>query len=322
MPFAWHWLAFFALIVLLLALDLGVFHRTAHDIKTREAIGWTALWIAIGISFTGIVYLIYENRWIDHDSLHDLSGGQAALQYLTGYLLEKSLSIDNIFVISLIFQSLKIENRYQHRVLFWGILGALVFRGAMIAGGIWLIEHFTWAFYVFGAILALSGVKLLFEGEEKLEDAPETWFVRTTRRILPVARKKHGSHFLARENGRLVFTQLAVALVAVELTDVVFAFDSVPAVLAVTTDPFLVVSSNVFAILGLRSLYFVLASMIDQFRYLKYALALLLVLIGVKLFAHNAIKLPNWLSLAAVLGIVGFGILASVIATRRDQKSA
>ncbi len=312
------WIGFIAVVLGLLALDLGVFNRDTGALSPRAAIGWTLAWSAVGVSFGGLVYFIYENHWFGAGG-SGMGGGDAASVYFTAYVLEKSLSIDNIFVMSLIFTNLKIAPAQQRRVLFWGILGALVFRSAMIVGGVWLIDHFTVTFYLFGAILAISGIRMLISTEDEDD---EGWFVRTSRRVLPIAEGDYGDRFRARVNGKLMLTQLSLALIAIELTDVVFAFDSVPAVLAITSEPFLVVTSNVFAILGLRSLYFVLASMMDRFHYLEVALALLLILIGVKLFAHDHVHVSNQVSLLAVLGIVGVGVLASVFTKPKDESES
>jgi tellurite resistance protein TerC len=313
----WLWIGFFVLIIALLALDLGVFHRRSHAIGVREAMGWTLFWIALGLAFCGPVYLIYEHHWFGAavapggDLVSD--GAQAVVRYLTAYLLEKSLSVDNIFVISMLFSSFRVPARHQHRVLFWGIVGALVARGAMIGGGIWLVTRFTWIFYVFGAYLGYAGVKLLLARHEEGEARPSR-LGRVIRRVLPVARGDHGGRFTTRVRGRFAFTELMLALIAVELTDVVFALDSIPAVLAITAEPFIVVTSNVFAILGLRALYFVLAEMISRFRYLKLALAGLLIYIGLKMILHSLIKIPNLVSLGVVLGALVLGVVASLAA--------
>ena len=312
------WIGFIGIVLALLALDLGVFNRDSAVLSSRAAIGWTLAWVSVGVSFGGLVYFMYEHHWFGAGTgAHTMSGGAAASVYYTAYILEKSLSVDNIFVMSLIFTNLKIAPKHQRRVLFWGILGALAFRSLMIVGGVWLIEHFTVTFYVFGAVLVFSGVKMLLPSTDTTE---EGWFVRLARKILPVAKGNYGDRFRARENGRLMLTQLSLALIAIELTDVVFAFDSVPAVLAITTDPFLVITSNVFAILGLRSLYFVLASMMDRFHYLGVALAFLLIMIGAKLFAHDFVHISNSVSLVAVLGIVAIGVAASLF-PRKDANT-
>lgn len=310
-PVIWLWIAFFILIAVLLALDLFVFHRDAHEISLREAGGWTILWIACGLAFGGVVYGIYEHHWFGiTPNDHTVDGSQALFEYLTAYILEKSLSVDNIFVIAMLFSTFRVPQVYQHRVLFWGILGAIAARAVIIASGLWLISHFTWMFYVFGAFLVFTGVRMLRASEDEGGEAGRV--IELARRYLPVAKEPHGNRFFARENGRLVVTYLALALIAIEVTDLVFAVDSVPAVLSVSTEPFVVVTSNVFAILGLRSLYFVLADMLQRFHYLQHALAILLIIIGVKMGLHDVFKIPSVLALVLVLVVVGAGILLSI----------
>jgi tellurite resistance protein TerC len=324
----WLWIGFFALVFVMLALDLGVFHRKAHEIRIPEAIGWTIFWVVLGLCFSLLVYVIYEHRWGGAGmvrSHHHLRGADATILYLTGYLLEESLSVDNLFVISLLLRSMAVPARFQHRLLFWGIIGALVFRGSMIAGGVWLVHHFTWTFYVFGLFLVVSGVRMILAGDDEEPEPEASWFFKAVRRVLPMAKHSHGSRFLSRENGRIVVTHLAIALLAIELTDIVFAVDSVPAILAVTQEPFIVVTSNVFAILGLRSLYFVLAGMMNKFRYLKTALSILLVIIGAKMLAHDLLHdvpmtLVNVISLIVVVTVVTTGVILSIMADAREER--
>lgn len=320
----WLWLAFFALITLLLVLDLGVFHSKSHVISIREATGWTVFWITLGVAFGGLVFAIYEYQWfganLEPAAGSLVSGGtQAVVQYITAYLLEKSLSVDNIFVIAMIFSSFRVPAQYQHRVLFWGIVGALVTRGAMIAGGVWLVQHFSWIFYVFGGYLCYAGVKMLITKDHTGDEPASNWMTRLIKRVLPIVPGDHDGRFTTRTDGKFAFTELSLALITVELTDIVFAVDSIPAVLAITADPFIVVTSNVFAILGLRSLYFVVADMMTRFRYLKIALAALLVFIGVKMILHSWVKIPNLLSLGVVLAMITIGVTASLIATKAEQ---
>ncbi len=318
----WIWIGFLLFVLVLLALDLGVFHRKAHVIAIREAVGWSIFWVSLGLAFSGVVYFIYEHHWggAGLDPARPLDGADASILYLTGYLLEESLSVDNLFVISLLFRSMAVPAQFQHRLLFWGIMGALVFRGTMIAGGVWLVHKFVWTFYIFGAFLVFSGIRMLMAKDDEDPEPEASWFFKVIRRVLPMAKEDHGSRLVARERGRIVFTYLAVALVAIELTDIVFAVDSVPAILAVTTEPFIVVTSNVFAILGLRSIYFVLAGMMDKFRYLKTALSVLLLVIGGKMLAHDLVKIPNLVSLAVVIGVVATGVVASLLADARDTR--
>jgi TerC family integral membrane protein len=317
----WFWIGFFIFVAILLALDLGVFHRQSHDIRFREAVGWTIVWASLGLAFSGFVYCMYEYRWFGSPSgpTPALSGGSAVVQYLSGYLLEQSLSIDNIFVISLIFSTFRIKPRYQHRILFWGILGAIVFRCAMLGGGVWLVRHFTWIFYVFGAYLAYAGAKLMLPEDEEGEALDKSWTVRALRRFVRVVDTDADGELTTRVDGKLALTTLGVTLVVVELTDIVFALDSIPAVLAVTQESFIVITSNIFAILGLRSLYFVLAGAMAKFRYLKIALALLLILIGGKMLAKDFVHLPHWASLVGILAILSAGVLASILFDRGEK---
>ena len=350
------WLIFICFVLLMLALDLGVFHRKSHVIGFKESMIWSAVWITLGLSFSLLVYQAYDQQWWGMgrsvDAVDGLvnTGKLAATKYLTGYIVEKSLSVDNIFVIAMIFGSLAVPARYQHRVLFWGILGALVMRGAMIGIGSALVTHFHWVLYVFGVFLIITAIKMLVmkEKEEHPENNP---IVRWIRKYFPVTREYHGQHFFvkagqdasleAAEPGRAVvhdpvvssapagkwlITPLMVALVLVELTDLIFAVDSIPAIFAITADPFLVFTSNVFAILGLRSLYFALAGMIDQFHYLKPALALVLMVVGVKMLAAKWLKGMlgdsfNFTILGLILGILACGVIASLVFKRKPSES-
>ena len=318
----WLWLGFTALIVTLLMLDLGVFHRHARQVTWREAGMWTLVWITVGLSFTGVVYMIYEGHLfgmpIDRPS--PLHGGEAALLYLTGYVLEESLSIDNIFVIALLFRSFRVDPRYRHRVLFWGIIGAVVLRAGMIVGGSWLVHRFTWIFYIFGAYLAYTGLSLFSDKEDG--DPEASRFIRWARRLLPVAQGDHGQALTVRVDGRLMFTRLGLVLIAVEGTDVIFALDSIPAILAITTDSFIVFTSNIFAILGLRSLYFVLESMMGRFRHLKVAPAFVLMFIGVKMLLHDVYHVNNLVSLGVILGAVTVGVLSSLMLDKGEEVAA
>jgi tellurite resistance protein TerC len=316
----WFWLGFFALVALLLFLDLGVLHRKAAEPSLKSAAWWTVAWVCLGLAFAGVVYLIYENAWLGADMKGAGDGGSdAAITYVSAYLLEQALSIDNIFVMSLLFRSFRVPVKYQHRVLFWGILGAIVFRIAMLGGGAWLATRFDWIFYVFGAYLAWQGIQLLREEGEDEEGRDKSFAVRTLRRFVRIVDGDHGGQFTVRVDGKLALTTVAVCLVVIELTDIVFALDSIPAVLSVSQDTFIMVTSNIFAILGLRSLYFVLAGAMAKFKYLKIALAVLLILIGVKMILHHFYVMSHVLSLVLIAGIIGAGVLASVIANRRAE---
>ncbi len=312
----WFWLGFFALVALLLFLDLGVLHRKATEPSIKSAAWWTVAWVCLGLSFAGAVYLIYEMGWLGARINH---GSDAAITYVSAYLLEQALSIDNIFVMSLLFRSFRVPVKYQHRVLFWGILGAIVFRIAMLGGGAYLAKRFTWIFYLFGAYLAWQGIKLLREGDGDDAEHDKSLAVRALRRFVRIVDGDHGGKFTVLLDGRRALTTVAVCLVVIELTDIVFALDSIPAVLSVSQDTFIVVTSNIFAILGLRSLYFVLAGAMAKFKYLKLALAVLLILIGAKMIAHDVYEMSHAVSLALIAGIIGAGVLASVLSNRRAE---
>ena len=324
----WIWSAFISFVLVLLALDLGVFHRKAHVVKVKEALAWSAGWISLGLAFTAVVYFLYEGHWhglglttdlmsvSDANPLGRNDGRAAALKFVTGYLIEKSLSVDNIFVIAMVFGMIKVPALYRHRVLFWGILGALVMRGAMIAVGAQMITRFSWTIYVFGGILILTALKMMFIKEDEGDPAGSA-VLRWARRTLPVTEEVHGEKFLVKQ-GAWRMTPLLLALIVVEFTDLVFAVDSIPAIFAITTDPFLVFTSNVFAILGLRSLYFALEGMIDKFHHLKTALALVLLLVGIKMMAHAWLKAVlggnfNLWILLVVLSILAGGVIASIV---------
>ena len=360
---AWMYAGFIALVLILLALDLGVFHRKAHVVSMKEALGWSAFWIALGLAFAVFIYFGYERHWLGLGLTPDLmtvapqtvdgvglvynDGSSATIKYITGYLVEKSLAVDNIFVIAMIFGFFAVPAMYQHRVLFWGIVGALVMRGAMIAVGAQLIQRFTWIIYVFAVFLIVTGIKMLLLKTNET-DPNRNLLVRLTRRIFPVSERFHGQHFFVRAGsaasreaaipgarvevdrvvdaapaGILLATPLFLALVMVEFTDVIFAVDSIPAIFAITGDPFLVFTSNVFAILGLRSLYFALAGMIDKFRYLKVSLAFVLMVVGGKMMTHVWLKELlgrhfNLYLLGVVLMILAVGVVASLVASRRE----
>ena len=319
----WVWLIALGIVVSLLILGRGVLNRKAHRVSLREAAGMTAIWVGFGLAFAILVYFIYEKHWFGVGIPQGIpgevtDGWRAVSLYITGYLLEESLSIDNLFVFAMLFSSFKVLPEHQHRVLFWGIIGAIVTRGAMIFGGVWLLQRFEWLFYVFGAYLVLTGVKMAIPKKEEKEGAHgENWLVRQLSRILPIAPEFSGTRFIVRFEGKRMFTKLFLVLIVVELTDVMFALDSVPAVLAITTDPFIVLTSNVFAILGLRSLYFVIAGAMDKFHYLSHALAAILIFIGLKMIAYQFVHVPTLLSLGVILTFVTTGIVASAIKARK-----
>jgi tellurite resistance protein TerC len=292
------WIGFLGLVLALLTVDLGVFHRKVHAVGLREAALWSLVWIALAAAFNLGVYHFY--------------GGERALEFTTGYLLEKALAVDNLFVFVVVFQAFAIPAAYQHRVLFWGVLGALVLRGGFIlAGGVFL-QKFHFAIYVFGGILAVTGIKLLLQ--KNAETHPErNPMVRAFQRLFPTTPELHGEHFFVRQAGRLLATPLLVALVAMEVADLVFAVDSIPAIFAITRDPFIVFTSNIFAILGLRSLYFLLAGVIEKFAYLKIGLAFVLIFVGAKMLLVEVYKLPVLASLGIIAGILSLSLVASLL---------
>jgi len=309
----WHWIAFIACVIVFLALDLGLFHRKAHVVGFREALLWTAVWFGLAMAFAF--------------ALRPMRGPKESLEFVTGYLIELSLSMDNVFVIALIFGYFRIPSENQHRVLFWGILGALLMRGLLIGVGVALIDWLDWILYVFGAFIVYTGVKMFFV--ESDVDPEKNKVIRLARKFFPVAPQLDGQKFVTEWNGRKALTPLMLVLLMVETTDLLFAFDSIPAIFAVTRNPFIVFTSNVFAILGLRSLYFVLAGAIEYFRYLKYGLAVVLVFIGVKMLIdpHDnehpmwfQVDIPISLSLLIVGSIILIAILLSLLARWREKK--
>ena len=293
----WHWIAFNLFVLLALALDLGVLHRQAHAVRWREAAAWSLAWIALSVLF-GLGIL----RWY---------GGQPALEFFTGYLIEKSLSVDNLFVFLIVFRTFRVEARYQHRILGWGILGALVMRGVLIAAGVALLARFAWVTYLFGGFLLYAGLHMLLAREKEAHPEQHPLF-RFAKSHLRVAKNYHDARFFIREGSRWLATPLFLVLLVVEIADVTFALDSIPAVFGITRDPFIVFTSNVFAILGLRALYFLLAGVLDYFRYLSTGLALVLLFIGGKMIAEPWLHIPVHLSLAIVGGILLAALLASL----------
>ena len=313
------WIGFGALLLSLLALDLGLLNRKAHVPTTKEAFGWTTGWVSLALLFGVYVFYAYEQGWVDNPN--DLSGKQALLKYITGYLVEQSLSMDNVFVIAMIFSYFQIPVAYQHRVLFWGILGAVVFRGLLIGIGVVLIHRFSWIIYIFGLLLLYAAWKMYRSSDEPI-DLKHNPAIRLLRRFMPVTHYMKGEDFFIYRLNIRAATPLFVALVVVESTDIMFALDSIPAIFAITTDPFIVFTSNIFALLGLRSLYFVLASAMDKFHYLKPALVFILFFIGVKMLLIHQIEFPEWLSLTVVVVALAAGILSSIYFKKKEQATS
>ena len=300
----WLWVGFNVFVLLMLAVDLGIFHRKAHDVSMKEAAGWSVVWITLALLFN---YGVYH-----------FMGPQAGLEFLTGYLIEKALSVDNIFVFVLIFAYFQVPTKYQHRVLFWGIIGALLMRGAMIGAGAYLIKQFHWIIYVFGAFLVFTGIRMATQDETDIEPESNP-VIRLIRRFIPVSKTYHGQNFFISEapqsggHARRFATPLFVVLVLVETTDLIFAVDSIPAIFSVTEDPFLVYTSNVFAILGLRALYFLLAGVIHKFHYLKLGLSAVLAFVGAKMLLTDIYKIPIGISLGVIALVLAISIIASLM---------
>lgn len=294
----WMWVGFNAFVLAMLALDLGVFHRKAHEVRFKEALAWTIVWIVLALVFNAGVY-----HW---------RGSEVGLQFLTGYLIEKSLSVDNVFVFLLIFTYFKVPAKYQHEVLFWGIIGALVCRALFITIGITLLQQFHWLIYVFGAFLIFTGFKLALEKDKEIHPERNP-VLRIFRRMMPVTEQYEGGKFFVRRDNRIWATPLFVVLLVVETTDVIFAVDSIPAILAITNDPFIVYTSNVFAILGLRALYFVLAGVMEKFHHLHYGLAAILGFVGVKMLVSEFYKIPVHISLGFIASALVLSIIASLV---------
>jgi tellurite resistance protein TerC len=299
----WFWVGFIAFVLAMLALDLGVFHRKAHAVRPKEAGIWVAVWVSLAFLFALGLYFYRD--------------ADTALTFLTGYIIEESLSVDNIFVMVLIFNYFAVPREFQHRVLFWGILGALIMRGLFITLGALLVSRFEWILYVFGAMLVITGVRMAFKGDEEF-DAEQNPVVRFVRRFVPMTPGYRGPHFFTTENARRVATPLLLVLVLVEFTDLMFAIDSIPAIFAVTTEPFIVFTSNIFAILGLRSMYFLLAAVVHRFHLLKYGLAVILVFVGTKMLLEELLHVPILLSLGVIVTTLVASVAASLVWPRAE----
>ncbi len=312
----WIWIIFIAFILVFLALDLGVFNKENHVIKTKEASIWTAIWVTVALSFSGVIYWLFSNGMVDNPTA--LTPNNAVLKYVTGYLIELSLSVDNVFVIAVIFSAFKIPPLYQHRVLFWGILGAIIFRAIMIFFGVALITRFEWIIYVFGVFLLYTAFKML-KGEDEEFDPKNSFVFRQIKKIYPITSTIQGDQFFVKRMGIKAATPLFVALIVIELTDILFALDSIPAILAITADPFIVFSSNILAIMGLRSMYFLISRMLEKFRYINYSLVIILAFVGLKMLASHYIHLPEWVSLTVIsVALVG-GVIASLTIPEKEK---
>lgn len=300
----WSWIGFNAFVLAMLALDLGVFHRRSHVVRLREALAWSGVWIALAMAFNLGLYLT--------------AGSKPALEFLTGYLIEKSLSVDNVFVFAVLFAAFRVPRHCEHKILFWGVFGALLMRAGMIFAGVALIQRFHWLIYVFGGFLVLTGLKML-RPELKPADPEKHWVIRLSRRLFRVTPTYHEDRFVIRQDGKLWATPLLLVLLLVETTDLIFAVDSIPAILAVSSEPFIVYTSNVFAMLGLRALYFALAGMMDRFRYLKYGLAGILAFVGTKMILVDVAPIPIAVSLSVVVIILAVAVIVSLWRTEKSE---
>lgn len=309
------WILFLSTILIFLALDLGIFNKVAHVITTKEASKWTAIWVSVSFAFSFVIYWLYKKNCLPNPD--NLKPTTAVIKYITGYLIELSLSVDNIFVIAIIFTSLKIPKKHQHRILFWGILGAIIFRGLMIFFGVMLIHKFSWTTYIFGGFLIFTALKMLFISEQGEFKTKDSLIYKILGKIIPITTQTDKEHFFVKINAKTFATPLFVALIVIEVTDVLFATDSVPAILAITSDPFLVFSSNIFAILGLRSMYFYLANMLDKFSYLEYSLVAILGFVGIKMILHDFINIPEWAS----LGFIALSLIVGIIVSLKMNKA-
>ena len=291
-----------------LVLDLLVFNRNPHEIKTKEAALFTSIWVLLALLFSGVIYLAFQHSWIDNPT--HLTPINAVIKYITGYLIEISLSVDNIFLIALIFSSFAIPKKYQHEVLFYGVLGAIVFRAIMILFGVALVNRFSWIIYVFGAFLILTALKMLFSHNQE-KNPRDSKIYKWIKKIYPVTRTVYDGRFFIRKRGVKFATPLFVALIIIELTDLFFAIDSIPAILAITADPFIVFSSNILAVMGLRSMFFLIAGMLDKFVYISYSLIVILAFVGVKMILSHQIDIPDWISLGVIVLALACGMIAS-----------
>ncbi len=293
----YHWIVFLVFLVLMLVIDLGVFNKKSHTVSNKEALLWSAVWIALALIFNAGVYWFY--------------GHGKALEFLTGYLLEKSLSVDNLFIFVVLFGYFNVPKQYQHKVLYWGIIGAIIMRGILIVVGTALITKFSWIIYIFGGFLVITGFKMAFSNDEKVKPDKNP-VVKLFKKFFPIKPEFIGDKFFVKENLKLFATPLFIVLIIVESTDLIFAFDSIPAILAITQDPFIVFTSNAFAILGLRALYFVFANFVDKFRFLKYGLAIVLVYIGIKMLISGFYHIPTLFSLSFLVVVLSVSVLASL----------
>jgi len=301
---SWSWIGFIVFVIVMLIVDLGLFHRKSHEVKIKEALTWSAIWIMLAMLFAG--------------GIHWLMGKEKALEFLTGYVIEKSLSIDNLFVFILVFTFFGVQPKYQHKVLFWGIIGALIMRAIFIFAGVALLNKFHWIIYLFGAFLIFTGFKMLGQKDEKM-DPEKNPLIRLFKKLFPVTDREHGGNFFMKIGTKVYATSLFIVLLVVEFTDLIFAVDSIPAILAISTDTFIIFTSNVFAILGLRALYFALEGITSYFHYLKYGLSAILVFVGVKMLIGGFYKIPTAYSLLTIVGILAVSVALSLLFPKKEK---
>lgn len=313
------WIVFIAFILCALAIDLGVFNRSPHVIKPKEATIWTSIWVLCAVIFSGVIYLSFKNEWIANPT--NLTPENAVIKYITGYLIELSLSVDNIFVIAIIFSAFAIPEKYRHEVLFYGVLGAIIFRAVMIIFGVALINKFSWIIYVFGVFLIYTAVRMLLHKTEDFDPTTSKMF-RFIKKFFPVTHEMEGDKFFIKREGARLATPLFIALIIIELTDVFFAIDSIPAILAITADPFIVFSSNILAVMGLRSMFFLISGMLNKFRFINYSLVAILAFVGIKMLLSHNIEFPEWFSLSFIVLALAVGIVASNLIPEKNQGDA
>lgn len=304
------WIGFIGFVILALALDLGVFNKNPHEIKTKEAATWSIVWISSALLFSIVIYFAFQNNWVSNPT--NLIPTNAVMKFITGYLIELSLSVDNIFIIALIFSSFAIPKKYQHEVLFYGVLGAIIFRAIMIVFGVALINMFSWIIYVFGVFLILTALKMLFS-QGNQNDPKDSKLYKWINKVYPVTHEIENDKFFIKKDGVKFMTPLFVALIIIELSDIFFAIDSIPAILAITSDPFIVFSSNILAVMGLRSMFFLIVGVLDKFKYISYSLVVILGFVGVKMLISHYVDIPEWFSLSVILLSLTGGMIASKV---------
>ncbi|HMN32752.1 MAG TPA: TerC family protein [Chitinophagaceae bacterium] len=312
------WIIFIIFLLIALIIDLGIFNKNPHVVSVKEASIWSVIWVSVALLFSIVIYFAFDNKWISNPT--HISPYTAVVKYITGYLIELSLSVDNIFIIAVIFSSFAIPKKYQHEVLFYGVIGAIVFRALMIYFGIALINHFTWITYVFGIFLLITAYKMLVQSDEEYNPKKSKLFI-LIKKIFPVTYMLNGDKFFLRRKGIRAATPLLIALIIIEFTDLFFAIDSIPAILAISADPFIVFSSNILAVMGLRSMYFLISNMLNKFRYINYSLVAILAFVGIKMIIGHYVNIPEWVSLGVIVLSLAIGIYASIQIPEKPKES-